>query len=427
VLLGIAAGILLGALYPSAGAAMKPVGDGFIKLIRMIIAPIVFVTVVGGIARMQDMKELGRIGLRALIYFEVVSTGALIIGMIVAELLQPGAGINADPSSLDPRAVATLASTPREPGAVGFFVGLIPTTVVDAFARGDILQVMVFSILFGLALLKAGERCRPLVVLIGQIGEAFFAFLALIMRAAPIGAFGAMAFTVGAYGLPALLSLGKLVAAVYTTCLAFVFLVLGPIASLAGFSIWRFLKYIKEEIFITIGMSNSEVVLPRMLGKLERLGADRRVVGLVIPTGYSFNQDGSAIYQTMGALFIAQALNIPLSWTEKLTILGVLMVTSKGAAAVSGSGFVTLAATLAAVHSVPVAGMALLIGVERFMSEARAVTNLIGNGVATVVVARWNEALNVAQMRRVLAGERPAPEPRPDSAESAAAASAQAE
>jgi aerobic C4-dicarboxylate transport protein len=399
VIAAVLVGIALGFVYPTAGAAMKPLGDGFIKLIRMIIPPIVFVTIVGGIARMHNVKEVGRIGIRALVYFEVVSTLALVIGLIVGEMVRPGAGINADPATLDPKAIeAYTTAAARAPGTVAFFLDLIPTTVVDAFARGQVLQIVVFSILFGFALLRVGERGRYVLTFVEQLG----ALLGPIMRVAPLGAFGAIAFTVGAYGLSALLSLAKLMAAFYTTCLLFTIFVLGPLSSLAGFNLWRLLVYIKEEILIVLATSNSEVALPKLLEKLERLGAPRSLVGLVLPTGYSFNQDGVAIYLTMATLFIAQALNVPLTLGEKLTILGVLMVTSKGSAGVSGAGFVILAATLASTGTLPVAGMTLLLGVERFMSEARALMTLIGNAVATLVVARWVGALDMAQLQREL-------------------------
>ena len=402
VLIGMAVGVLLGHVAPSTGAAMKPLGDAFIKLIKMIIAPIIFVTVVGGICKMQGMKEVGRIGVRALIYFEVVSTAALLIGLAVALVLEPGAGMNVDAASLDEGSVAAYAATAQRAGNLDFFMDIIPTTVGDAFTRGHILQIMLFSILFGIALLKVGERGRPLVTLVDQVSTVLFAMLGLIMYLAPIGTFGAMAFAVGRYGIASLLPLGTLVLAVYITCILFVLFALGPLARLAGFSILKFLAYIKEEILIVLGTSTSEVVMPRLMGKLEQLGCNKSVVGLVVPTGYSFNQDGSAVYQTMAALFIAQAMNIHLTWMEMLTIFAVLMVTSKGAAGVSGSGFVALAATLSTVQTVPVAGMALLLGIERFMSMARGTTNMIGNGVATIIVAKWDGALDVAQLRRTL-------------------------
>jgi len=404
VMIGIVVGILLGYLYPNAGKAMKPLGDAFIKLIRMIIAPIIFVTVVGGLSRMSNLKEAGRIGVRALIFFEIASTIALLIGLAVALIFRPGLGFNVDPATLDVRAVAALGANPSTKlTATEFILNIIPTTVIDAFAKGDILQIMLFSILFGLALLKIGSKGQKVVEFFDQLSSAMFATLGLIMYLAPIGTFGAMAFTVGAFGISTLVPLGKVVLAVYVTCIIFIVLVLGPVARAAGFSIVKYLAYIKEEILIVLATSTSEVALPRLMTKLEQLGCKRSVVGLVVPTGYSFNQDGSAIYQTISTLFIAQALNIKLSWGDILTFLLVLKVTSKAAAGVSGSAFVALAATLASVQTVPVAGMALLLGVERFMSMARGTTNMICNGVATMVVARWDGALDIAQMKRALA------------------------
>jgi aerobic C4-dicarboxylate transport protein len=409
VLIGMAIGVLLGHFDPSRGAAMKPLGDAFIKLIKMIIAPIIFVTVVGGICKMSNMKEVGRIGVRALVYFEIASTIALLIGLVVAVVFQPGAGFNADPATLDIKAVAAYGASPSaKMTTVEFLMDIVPTTVVDAFAKGNILQIMLFSILFGLALLKVGEKGRRLVEVLDQVSDGLFATLALIMNLAPIGTFGAMAFSVGAYGIGTLVPLGKVVVAVYLTCILFILLALGPVARFAGFRILKFLAYIKEEILIVLATSTSEVVLPRLMTKLEQLGCKRSVVGLVVPTGYSFNQDGSAIYMTIAALFIAQAMNIKLSWGEIITFLLVVKVTSKAAAGVSGSAFVALAATLSSIHTVPVAGMALLLGIERFMSMARGTTNMIGNGVATIVVARWDNALDVAQMNLVLAGGEPA-------------------
>jgi aerobic C4-dicarboxylate transport protein len=404
VLAGIALGVLLGFFFPRAGAAMKPLGDGFIRLIRMIIAPLVFGTVVVGIAKMGDMKNVGRIGIRALVYFEVVSTIALLIGLVVVNLYEPGSGINADPATLDQASVASYATSAQHLSAVEFVMNIIPATVVGAFAQGEILQVLLISLLFGLALVHVGERGRGLVGLIDEVTHALFGVVALVMRLAPIGAFGGIAFTIGEYGIGTLLSLGKLMAGFYLTCLIFVFLVLGGIARWTGFSLFRFLVYIREEILIVLGTSSSESVLPRMMAKLEHLGCQKSVVGLVIPTGYSFNLDGTSIYMTMAAVFIAQATNTDLTIGQQVGMLAVLLLTSKGAAAVAGGGFVTLAATLSTIPTVPVAGLALLIGIDRFMSEARAITNLIGNGVGTVVVARWNGALDGRRMNRVLGG-----------------------
>ncbi len=412
VLVGMAIGVLLGHFYPSTGAAMKPLGDAFIKLIKMIIAPIIFVTVVGGICKMSSMKEVGRIGVRAAIAFEVVSTVAMLIGLAVGILARPGAGFNADPATLNAGAVSTLAGrSPSPVGTVDFFMNIIPETVIGAFATGYILQVLFFSVLFGLALLRLGEKGRPLQNLIEQLSSAFFAALALIMNLAPIGTFGAMAFAVGAYGVGSLVPMFKVVAAVYITCAFFVLVFMGAFARLVGFSILKYLAYIKEEILVVLATSTSEVALPRLMVKLERAGCKQSIVGLVVPTGYSFNQDGSAIYQAISVMFIAQAMNINLSWSEIVTFLTVLLISSKGAAGVSGSAFVVLAATLASVGTLPVAGMALLLGIERFMSMARGTTNMICNGVVTIFVSWWDNALDVARMNLVLAGETPAVAP----------------
>jgi aerobic C4-dicarboxylate transport protein len=402
VLTAIALGVVLGYFFPALGTMMKPLGDGFIKLIKMMIAPIIFTTVVVGIAKMGDMKEVGRVGIKALVYFEAVTTLALAIGLVVVNVVRPGAGINADVSTLDTKAVASYATGAKSLSTVELLLHIIPDSVVGAFASGEILQVLLFSILFGLALARLGVKGRPLVDLIDQLSHALFDVIAIIMRVAPIGAFGAMAFTIGKYGLDTLFSLGKLMACVYTTCFLFVFIVLGGIARLTGFRLWPFLRYIKEEILIVLGTSSSEAALPRMIAKLENVGCARPVVGLVIPAGYSFNLDGTSIYLTMAAVFIAQATNVPLSLSQQLSILGVLLLTSKGAAAVTGGGFITLAATLSTTGHVPVAGLALLLGIDRFMSEARAITNLIGNGVATMVVARWEGALDLERAHAVL-------------------------
>jgi aerobic C4-dicarboxylate transport protein len=405
VLAAIAVGIALGFVAPKTGAAMKPLGDAFIRLIKMMIAPIIFTTVVVGIARVGSAKEVGRVGVKALVYFEAVSTLALAIGLVVVNLVGPGVGLNADPATLDAKAVASYAESGKSYSAVDVLLHMIPESVVGAFAAGDVLQVLFFSVLFGLALLRFGEKAKPLVDVIDRLAHVFFDMIGILMRFAPVGAFGAMAFTIGQYGIGALLSLGKLMACVYITCLLFVFLVLGTIARLAGFGIWRFLRYIREEILVVLGTSSSEAALPRMIARLENAGCAKPVVGLVVPTGYSFNLDGTAIYLTMAAVFVAQATNTPLGIGQQLGMLAVLLLTSKGAAGVTGSGFITLAATLSTVGTVPVAGLALLIGIDRFMSEARAITNLIGNGVATMVVARWEGALDERQMRSALAGE----------------------
>jgi aerobic C4-dicarboxylate transport protein len=360
------------------------------------------VTVVGGIYKMQSMKDVGRIGVRAVVYFEVISTLALIIGLAVALVVQPGNGINADPALLDAKAVDSYVGGASKQTAVEFLLNIIPSTLVGAFAEGQILQVMLVAVLGGLALLSAGSRVQPLMQLLDQASLALFALLNLIMKLAAIGTFGAMAFTVGAYGLGSLVPLGKFVVAMYATCIFFILIVLGAVARIAGFRILKFIAYIKDEILLVLATSSSEVALPRLIGKLEQLGCRQSVVGLVVPTGYSLNTDGSAIYLSLGVLFIAQATGIHLSWMEMATIFGVMLVMSKGVAGVSGSTFVTLAATLATVQTLPVAGMALLLGIERFMSMARAVTNMIGNGVAGIVVARWDGALDVKRMHEEL-------------------------
>jgi aerobic C4-dicarboxylate transport protein len=405
VLTAIVIGVVLGFAYPDLAKQMRPLGDGFIKLIRMMIAPIIFTTVVAGIAKMGDMKSVGRVGLKALIYFEAVTALALVIGLVVVNVFQPGAGINANPQNIDTRSIQTYTQGAQELHGVDFVMNIIPTTVVDAFAKGDILQVLLFSILFGAALSRFGERGRPVIEFIDAVGHALFGVVGIIMRVAPLGAFGAMAFTIGTYGIGTLVSLGKLMAGVYVTSFLFVFVILGVIAMLTGFNLWRFLVYIKEEIFLVLGTSSSESALPGLIHKLEFAGAARPVVGLVVPTGYSFNLDGTSIYLTMAAIFIAQAFNIQLDLGQQLGILGVLLLTSKGAAAVTGGGFITLAATLASTGSVPVEGLALLLGVDRFMSECRAITNLIGNGVATLVVARWEKELDQSRLESVLTHE----------------------
>jgi aerobic C4-dicarboxylate transport protein len=399
VLTGIVLGAILGAVAPATGAAMKPLGDGFIKLIKMLIGPIVFATITVGIARMGAMRDVGRIGIRTLLYFEVVSSLALVIGLVVVNVLQPGVGLHVDPTAAPPTAAAGAPT-----GTVDFLLNIIPTTVLDGFVRGDILQVLLVSLLVGVALLSQGDRANMLVAAIDQLSHTLFVIVGMIMRLAPLGAFGAMAFTVGRYGIGSLLSLGKLMAGVYATCLLFIILVLGAIVRLAGLRLFALLRYIGEEILLVLGTSSSESALPRLMLKLEQLGCSKPVVGLVIPTGYSFNLDGTSIYMTMAAVFVAQASGLHLSLREQLSILAILLLTSKGAAGVTGSGFITLAATLSAVPSIPPGGLALLVGVDRFMSEARAITNLIGNAVATVVIARWDGALDLPHARRVLDG-----------------------
>ena len=405
VVCAVIAGVALGFFYPSVGESMKPLGDGFIKLIKMMIAPIIFCTVVVGIAGMEDMKKVGKTGGLALLYFEVVSTFALIIGLVLVNLMQPGAGMNIDPATLDTKAVAAYTGPGKMASTTDFIMNVIPTAFVDAFAKGEILQVLLIAILFGFALHRFGGRGTLVFDMIEKVSHVLFTIVGFIMKVAPIGAFGAMAFTIGKYGVGSLLSLGYLMGAFYLTCLIFIFGVLGTIARIHGFSIWKFIKYIKEELLIVLGTSSSESVLPRMMEKMENLGAKKTTVGLVIPTGYSFNLDGTSIYLTMAAVFIAQATNTPMTLMQEITLLGVLLLTSKGAAGVTGSGFIVLAATLSAVGTVPVAGLALILGIDRFMSEARALTNLIGNGVATLVVAKWTNELDVDRLQAGLNNE----------------------
>jgi aerobic C4-dicarboxylate transport protein len=403
VLVAITIGILLGHFYPETGVALKPLGDGFVKLIKMVIAPIIFCTVVSGIAGMQDMKAVGKTGGYALLYFEIVSTVALIIGLIVVNVAQPGVGMHVDPATLDASKIASYAAAGAQQSTVGFLLNVIPNTVIGAFANGDILQVLFFSVIFAFALQRMGDYGRPVLEFIDRIAHVMFGIINMIMKLAPVGAFGAMAFTIGQYGVGSLVQLGQLMLCFYITCVFFILVVLGGIARAHGFSILRFIRYIREELMIVLGTSSSESVLPRMLSKMEKLGAKKSVVGLVIPTGYSFNLDGTSIYLTMAAVFIAQATDTPMDITHQITLLLVLLVASKGAAGVTGSGFIVLAATLSAVGHLPIAGLALILGIDRFMSEARALTNLIGNGVATVVVAKWCKELDEDTLQRELA------------------------
>jgi aerobic C4-dicarboxylate transport protein len=405
VLVAIAIGILLGYFKPAIGAEMKPFGDGFIKLIKMMIAPIIFCTVVLGISGMENMKAVGKTGALAILYFEVLSTISLVIGLIIVDVVKPGAGMNVNILTLDAKAVAAYTGPGKMQTTTGFLLDIIPDTLVGAFAKGDILSVLFFAVLFGFALHMIGDKGKLAYSVIEQISSALFRVVGMIMRVAPIGAFGAMAFTIGKYGLGTLFQLGKLMACFYATCLIFIFVVLGIVARLHGFSIWKSLKYIKEELFIVLGTSSSEAVLPRMMVKMEAVGVQKATVGLVIPAGYSFNLDGTSIYLTMAAIFIAQATNTHLSLAQQLGLLAILMLTSKGAAAVTGGGFIVLAATLASTGTVPVAGVALILGIDRFMSEARALTNLIGNGVATIVVGHWCKTLDEVRLRQVLSGD----------------------
>jgi len=403
VLAATVAGVIVGHFWPAAGAAMKPLGDAFIKLVRMIITPIIFCTVVGGIAGASGAKTVGKAGALALVYFEVVSTMALVIGLIVVNVVQPGAGMHVDPTSLDADAVAQYVTAGRAQTATGFLLDIIPTSVVDAFARGDILQVLLFSILFGFALRLVGAAAAPIVELVDTLSRVLFAVVGIIMKTAPLGAFGAMAFTIGSFGVATLAQLATLIACFYATCLLFVGVVLGAIAWRHGFAIWRFIKYIREEIFVVFGTSSSESVLPRMMEKLEDLGVDRSVVGVVIPAGYSFNLDGTAIYLSIATVFIAQATDTPLGLARQLALLALLLITSKGAAGVAGAALIALAGTLSATSYMPVAGVVLIVGIHRFMGEAIAVTNLIGNGVATIVVGKWCGLVDESRLAEHLA------------------------
>ena len=402
VLAAIGLGVLLGHYSPALGEQMKPLGDGFIKLIKLLIAPIIFITVVTGIAGMGDLRRLGRVGLKALLYFEVVSTLALVIGLVVVNLIQPGAGFNADPATLDTKAIAQYTTAASHSSIVEFLLHLIPDTFVGAFAQGEILQVLLLALLFGFALSRLGDHAAPVISLLDKLGRVFFGIVTLVTKLAPIGAFGAMAFTIGKYGLGSLRSLGLLLVCVYLTCALFVFVVLGLIARFHGFSIFRLLAYIKEELLIALGTSSSESVLPRLMQRMEELGCARPVVAIVLPAGYSFNLDGTSIYLTMGALFVAQATNTPLTLLQQLGLLAVLLLTSKGAAGVTGSGFITLAMTLGAVSHIPIAGLVLLVGVDRFMSEIRTITNVCGNAVAMVVIAMWEDAFDRTKAGAIL-------------------------
>ncbi len=411
VLVAIAAGIALGALAPETGAAMKPLADAFIKLIKMVIAPVIFVTLASGIAHMRALGELGRVAARTLLYFVSVSTLALIVGLVVANVVRPGAALGIDPASLDAGAVSGYATAAHETTLTGFLLSIIPDTLVSALTSGSILQTLLVAVLAGVALALGGDSTRPVVDALDRITTVLFRIVAIVMRAAPIGAFAAMAYTIGAYGIGSVLSLIGLVATFYLTSALFVLIVLGTIATLARFSLWRLLRYLRAELLLVLGTSSSESALPSLIAKMERAGCEPGVVGLVVPLGYSFNLDGTNIYMTLAALFIAQALGIDLSLGEQLALLGVAMISSKGAAGVTGAGFITLAATLSVVPSVPVAGMALILGVDRFMSECRSIVNFIGNAVATLVIARWEGALDDAALARALA-----PDAEPDTA-----------
>ncbi|GLS88031.1 C4-dicarboxylate transport protein [Cypionkella aquatica] len=405
VLVAISCGILLGHFYPSVGESLKPLGDAFVKLVKMIIAPVIFLTVATGIAGMSDMKKVGRVAGKAMLYFLTFSTLALVIGLVVGNLLQPGSGMNIDPASLDPAAVAKYTDQAHDSTIVGFLMAIIPDTVVSAFADGNILQVLFFSVLFGLALALSGDHGKPVYTFLQTLTFPIFKLVAILMKAAPIGAFGAMAFTIGKYGIASVINLAFLVFCFYLTAFLFVVIVLGAVAKYNGFSIFALIRYLKEELLLVLGTSSSEAALPSLIQKMERAGASRSVVGLVVPTGYSFNLDGTNIYMTMAALFIAQATNTDLTLGQEILLLAVAMLSSKGAAGITGAGFITLAATLSVVPTIPVAGMALILGVDRFMSEVRALTNFIGNAVATLVVARWEGELDVAALNEALAGK----------------------
>lgn len=402
VIVSIVIGVLLGHFYPKLAVEMKPLGDAFIKLIRMMVVPIIFTTVVTGLANMQNMKSAGRIGIKSLIYFEVVTTFAMLIGLIVANVYQPGSGLHIDPKTLDPKGIESFTSKSASFSTTDFFLNIIPDTIANAFAKGDILQILFISILIGFGLLHGGQKVKPLVGIIEQFSEVLFNIVGYIMKIAPIGAFGAMAYTIGAYGIHTLTALGRLMADVYITSFLFIFIVLGLIAKFSKISLWGFIKYIKEELVIVLSTSSSETVLPRMIKKLENLGCGRPVVGLVLPAGYTFNLDGTCIYLTMAALFIAQALDIHLSLGQQITIMAVFLLTSKGAAAITGGGFIVLAATLSSMQTLPVEGIVLLLGVDRFMSQARSMTNLIGNGIATVVIAKWEGDFDSKKADKIL-------------------------
>ncbi len=403
VLCAVVIGVLLGHFYPEIGVKMEPLGKLFIKLIKMMIAPIIFCTVVHGIASMEDMRKVGRVGIKALLYFEGMTTLALIVGLVVVNLLQPGAGMNVNPETYAKnQKVMEYTEKAKKETVLDHVMDIVPETVIGAFAKGEIIQVLLFSILFGFALFSLGKRGHGMLDFIDQSAHVLFKIIGFIMRVAPIGAFGAMAYTIGAHGISSLWALGQLMLGFYMTCLIFIFLVLGAVAKISGFSIFKFIRYIREELLIVLGTSSSESVLPRMMAKMQVLGCEKSVVGLVIPTGYSFNLDGTCIYLTMAAIFLAQATNTNLSLMQELAILAVLLLTSKGAAGVTGSGFIVLAATLSSVETIPVASIGLILGVDRFMSEGRALTNLVGNGVATVVVAKWENALDVKTMHRHL-------------------------
>lgn len=402
VLIGIVAGVLVGHFYPDVGSQLKPLGDLFIRLIRMLLAPIIFASVVVGIARMNDLHEAGRVGIKAVLYFEVASTIALMVGMVIVNIMKPGSGMNIDAAHIDSSTIVGYTHAAQQHGMLAFFMSIVPDSIVGAFANGEILPIIFFSVLFAISLAKLGPRTAPLVDMLDMFLHGMFGVVRIVMHVAPIGAFGGMAFTIARYGIGTLASFGQLMLCLYLTSIFFVVVVLGLVMRMSGLSLWKYLRYIKDEIFITLGTASTEAVLPQMLIKMEKLGCSRAVVGMVLPTGYTFNADGTAIYLTMAALFVAQAMNIHLTIWDQLLLLGVMLLTSKGSAGVAGAGFVALAGTLATVHKIPVSGLVLLLGVDRFLNEARAVTNLIGNGVATIVVARWEGALDMNTARAML-------------------------
>jgi aerobic C4-dicarboxylate transport protein len=403
VLIAIVIGGVIGYVWPEIGATLQPIADGFIKLIKMLLSPIIFGTVVTGIAKMSNIKEVGRIGVKSLIYFEIVSTLALLIGLIVVNVMQPGAGMNIDPSRINASSISTYVNAAEaDHGFAKFILEIIPSTIVDAFAKGAMLQVILISVLMGVAMVQLGERGKPLVNIIDILLQGLFRIVAMVMRLAPLGAGAGIAFTIGKYGIGTIWSLGYLMLGVYITTILFIVVVLGTIAWWSGFPLTQFFRYFKDEIFIVLGTCSTEAVMPQMLAKLERLGCEKTVVGMVLPTGYTFNADGTSIYLSMAAVFVAQATNTHLSLADQAVLLGVLLLTSKGSAGVVGAGFVTLAATLSSIHTVPVAGLVLLLGVDRFMNEARAVTNLIGNGVATIAIAKWENAFDQQKAREVM-------------------------
>ncbi len=402
VIIAILAGILIGTFFPSIGVELKPLGEGFIKLIKMMIGPVIFCTIVNGIAGMENTKKVGVVGFKTIVYFEIVSTIALLIGLVVINILKPGTGMNIDPLTLDMKAVEGYMNHSKSVGAQEFIMNIIPDNIVNALSTGNILQVLFFSILLGFALSKIGIKAKPFLVVLKSFEDSLFAIIRIIMRVAPIGALGAMSFTIGKYGLGSLVSLGQLMGSFYLTCIIFIFFILGGILKYTGFNLWQLIKYIKEEILIVLGTSSSEAALPSLMEKLTKLGCSEPVVGLVIPTGYSFNLDGTSIYLTMAAVFLAQATNTPLEFSHQLTLLVVLMLASKGAAGVTGSGFITLAAVLPIVGNIPVAAIALILGIDRFMSEARAITNLLGNAVATIVIAKSEKEIDMNRAKELI-------------------------